>query len=85
MAPSVSYLGHRIDQHGVHPLAEKVRALQDAPDPRNVAELRSYLGLLTYYSKFLPNMPEVLAPLYQLLRKETRWKWTEEERKAFRA
>ena len=63
LAPSVMYLGHRIDQSGLHPLAEKVRAVQNAPDPRNVSELKAYLGLLTYNSKFFPNMATVLAPL----------------------
>ena len=83
MQPSVTYLGHRIDQHGLHPLKEKVQAMQDAPSPSSVTELRAYLGLLTYYSKFLPNMASVLAPLYKLLRKDTPWKWTEAEEKAF--
>jgi len=56
MAESVDYLGHRIDQEGLHPTEEKLEAVRDAPKPRNVTELRSYLGLLTYYSKFLPNL-----------------------------
>ena len=85
MQPSVTYLGHRIDQHGLHPLKEKIQAVKDAPSPKNVTELKSYLGLLTYYSKFLPNMADVLAPLYKLLRKEVRWRWTDIEEKAFNA
>ena len=44
---SVTYLGHRIDQHGVHPLKEKVQAVQEAPAPKNITELKSYLSLLT--------------------------------------
>ena len=47
MAPAVTYLGHRIDAEGLHPLAEKVRAIEEAPPPHNVQELKSYLGLLT--------------------------------------
>ena len=62
-----------VDEHGVHPVKEKVQAIREAPVPRNVPELKSYLGLLTYYSKFLPNMAKVLAPLYTLLRKDTGW------------
>ena len=85
MSSSVTYLGHMIDQHGLHPLQEKVRAVQDAPAPKNVSELKSFLGLLTYYSKFLPNMAHMLAPLYKLLRKDFRWRWTETEKKAFQA
>ena len=64
LAPSVVYLGHRIDEQGLHPVAEKLQALQEAPRPTNVSELKSYLGLLTYYTKFLPNLSTELAPLY---------------------
>ena len=71
--PSVTYLGHRIDAEGLHPLPDKVQAIQEAPPPTNVQELRAYLGLLTYYSRFLPNMSTVLSPLYQLLQKSTKW------------
>ena len=49
LAPAVDYLGHRIDTQGLHPIVEKVEAIRDAPAPTNVSELRSYLGLLTYY------------------------------------
>ena len=71
MVPSVSYLGYVIDADGLHPLPDKVQARQDAPTPRNVSELKSYLGLLTYYGKFLPNLATHLAPLYQLLGKSS--------------
>ena len=48
MVPSVSYLGHLIDAEGLHPLPDKIQAVQDAPAPRNVHTLKSYLGMLTY-------------------------------------
>ena len=70
MAPTVTYLGHVIDSEGLHPIVEKVKAVEGAPEPQDIHQLKSYLGLLTYYGKFLPNMAMVLAPLYQLLRKD---------------
>ena len=82
---SVTYLGHKIDAEGLHPLADKVTAIQEAPPPTNVQELRAYLGLLTYYNRFLPNMSAVLSPLYKLLQKSTKWHWTAEQSKAFSA
>ena len=85
MAPSVVYLGHRIDEQGLHPTEEKVRAVQEAPEPCNVTELKSYLGLLSYYGKFLPNLSSTLAPLYSLLHASTPWKWTNTEKEAFKA
>ena len=84
MAPSVAYLGYVIDAEGLHPLPDKVQAVQQAPTPGSVTELKSYLGLLTYYVRFLPNLATHLAPLYKLLGKNVKWKWTSKQDKAFR-
>ena len=82
---SVSFLGHRIDGDGFHPLPEKVDAVLEAPAPLNVRELKSHLGLLSYYSKYLPNLSSVLTPLYQLLHKDVRWKWSGQRSRSFSA
>ena len=68
--PSVVYLGHKIDAQGLYPVAEKMEALREAPIPCNMTELKSYLGLLSYYSWFLPNLSSKLAPLYLLLKQD---------------
>ena len=78
--PSVEYLGHKIDRDGLHPTNVKVRAIQDAPKPKYVKELRSWLGLLNYYCPFLST---TLAPLHVLLRKETKWRWGKDQDEAF--
>ena len=83
LAPSVVYLGHRIDTQGLHPITDKVLAVQKAPSPCNVSELQSYLGLLSYYAKFLPNLSTHLAPLYKLLKNEKPWSWEKEQETAF--
>ena len=83
MAPSVVYLGYQIDAEGIHPVSEKVKAVQEAPRPVSVSGLKSYLGLLTYYSRFLPNLSTTLAPLYKLLKHKERWKWSDQQEKAF--
>ena len=80
---SVEYLGHIIDAKGLHPSESKVRAIRDAPSPTNITELKSFLGLLNYYHKFLPNLATTLAPLHQLLHKETKWKWTQDHENSF--
>lgn len=56
LLPKVEYLGHIIDESGLHPTEEKVKAIQEAPAPKNLAELRSFLGIINYYSRFLPNL-----------------------------
>ena len=83
MVPSVEFLGYRVDGEGRHPRDEKIAAIKGAPSPKNVAELRSYLGLLNYYGNFIPNLSTLLQPLHELLRKGVTWAWTEECEKAF--
>ena len=85
MRPSVTYLGHRIDAKGLHPLDDRVRAIEDAPTPTSVSGLKSYLGVLSYYNKFLPNLSSILHPIHRLLRKDTPWVWGVAQSKAFAA
>lgn len=47
MSDSVIYFRHKIDANGLHPTIDKVKAVEQAPEPTNVTELKSYLGLLT--------------------------------------
>ena len=81
-APSVEYLGHIIDKNGLHPSKQKLQAIQLAPEPRNITELKSFLGLLNYYAKFLLNLP-VIVIVYRLFQKHAKWEWTEEQLLAF--
>ena len=83
LAPSVTYLGHRIDAQGLHPVEEKIKAVQEAPVPKNVTELKSFLGMLSYYSKFLLNLVSELAPLNQLLKQSVPWQWNTDQQEAF--
>ena len=64
LSPPVEYLGHVIDRQGLHPTEEKAKAIKDAPRPKNVSELRAFLGIINYYAKFLPNLSTVVSTLY---------------------
>ncbi|XP_061584204.1 LOW QUALITY PROTEIN: uncharacterized protein K02A2.6-like [Cololabis saira] len=79
----VMYLGHMIDRNGLRPVTEKMAAIKDAPTPKTVSELKSYLGLLNYYHRFLPNLSSLLSPLHSLLRKDVRWSWGPTQQEAF--
>ena len=70
-----------VDVKGIHPIAEKVQAIQEAPEPKNVTELKSYVGFLRYYVHF-QKIATVLAPLYRLLRSGVRWSWAQEQLKS---
>ena len=65
----LEFLGHRISPEGVKPTAERVRSIRDTPAPANKQELQSFLSVLTYNAKFLPNVSHTLHPLHQLLHK----------------
>ena len=80
---SVQYLGFRIDKEGIHPTAEKIRAIKEAPTPKNITQLKAYLGLLSYYNRFLPHLPSTVAPLYELLHHDITWHWSAEAEAAF--
>ncbi|KAG1935337.1 K02A2.6-like [Pimephales promelas] len=82
--PTIEYLGHVIDSAGLHKAPSKVKAIVDALSPKNVSQLRSFLGLLTYYAKFMPNLSSRLRPLHELLNKSNKWKWSDKCEKAFR-
>ena len=71
LVPEVDYLGYTINKEGIKPSASKVQAIQEAKTPTCLSELRAFLGMLNYYSKFLPNLSSLLAPLYKLLQKNT--------------
>lgn len=72
---SVTYLGYRIDKNGLHTDEKKIKAIVAAPAPTNVTQLRSFLGLVNFYSKFCVNMSDVLKPLYDLLKSNVTWNW----------
>ena len=83
MKDSVEYLGHTISARGIQPTKEKIRAVAEAPAPQTVTQLRSFLGLINYYGKILPQLSSTLAPLYSLLQKNAKWTWNEHQQKAF--
>ncbi len=66
MVPSVEFLCYRVDGEGQHPTDEKMAAISEAPSPKNLAELRSFLGLLNYYGHFIANLSTLLQPVHEL-------------------
>jgi len=58
----VSFLGHVLSGDGIEVQAEKFKAVRDWPVPKNISELRSYLGMVSYYRKFIPEFANIAAP-----------------------
>ncbi|XP_026731607.1 uncharacterized protein K02A2.6-like [Trichoplusia ni] len=80
---SISYLGYVISEDGVHTCPNKVKAILDTPAPVNVVELRSFIGMIMYYSKFIKNLSTMLAPLYKLLKVGSKYDWSSQCHSAF--
>ncbi|PFX20001.1 Transposon Tf2-11 polyprotein [Stylophora pistillata] len=83
MQNQVEFLGYLTDKEGVHPNPEKVKGIMGAPIPTCISELKSFLGMLQYYGKFLPNLSTLLQPLNNLLREGVSWLWGPDCQKAF--
>ncbi|KAK3725271.1 hypothetical protein QZH41_010111, partial [Actinostola sp. cb2023] len=78
MKASLECLGYRVDAEGFHPVEAKVKAVKDAPTPKHVSELKSFLGMINFYAS-------TLEPLHVLLRQNHTWKWGNGQEKAFQA
>ena len=61
-----------------------MKAITEAPQPSSLSELKSFLGLVNYYAKFLPDSATVLAPLYKLLKHSESWQWNSEQQLSFK-
>uniref|UniRef100_A0A8C5PIS1 Gypsy retrotransposon integrase-like protein 1 n=1 Tax=Leptobrachium leishanense TaxID=445787 RepID=A0A8C5PIS1_9ANUR len=83
MVPKLEFCGHLVDAEGIHTAEDKVDALVKAPAPTSLHQLRSYLGLLNYYNKFLPDLAHTLFPMHKLLEKHSRWDWSAKCQHAF--
>ena len=81
---SVECLGHEISEEGIQPLQKKVLTIKQAPAPKTVDQLESFLGMINYYGKFIPNLSTLAAPLNQLRQKNKPWKWESQEETAFK-
>ncbi|GBG87461.1 hypothetical protein CBR_g45519 [Chara braunii] len=82
---SVIYLGHRLSAAGLEPKAAKVEVIQKWPQPANVRELRSFLGLASYYRKSVTKFSIIARPLSRLTSKNVSYAWNEECTTAFEA
>lgn len=80
----LEFMGHVLSDKGIDPTREKVKAIVEARPPTNASEVRSFLGLVTYCGKFIPNLASLSEPLRLLTRKNQPFTWGPEQDKAFR-
>ena len=76
-AESVDYLGHVVLEKGISTDPKKTEVIRHWPQPRNVTELRSFLGFCSYYRKFVPNFASLAKPLHALTEQSRKFIWSE--------
>lgn len=81
----LKYLGYLVDQHGLRPDPEKVQAILNISSPKNVGEVRRFLGTASWYRRFIPHFSTTVAPLTNLTKKNVSWSWSPECESSFRA
>ncbi|UYV67845.1 hypothetical protein LAZ67_5002210, partial [Cordylochernes scorpioides] len=84
-AKTITVLGHEVSGDGICLDPEKIRAVRDFPRPKSLKEVRSFLGLSSYYRRFIPKYAHIAQPLNALLKKDSVFSWNIEERHAFEA
>jgi hypothetical protein len=82
---SIKYLGHVIDRAGIRTDPEKTSTIINWPAPRTVRQVRQFLGIASWYRRFIRDFATVAAPLTALTRKNAAWKWETREQEAFDA
>jgi hypothetical protein len=85
MQKSVSFLGHVVSGDGISTDPEKIRAVTEWPTPSRVKDVRSFLGLASYYRRFVRGFATLASPLHNLMKKGVHFEWTEEADAAFQA
>lgn len=84
LQPQLRFLGIILDEHGQHSDPDKIKAISNMPPPSNVSELRSFLGAINWYRKFVPNMSKLQAPLDDLLKKDAIFDWNDQCETSFK-
>ena len=79
----ILYLGHVVGRDGHKPDERKIASVKNFPTPLCLTDVRSFLGLCSYYRKFIPNFAITAKPLTDLTKKETSFNWQKEQQEAF--
>ncbi|VDI32041.1 Hypothetical predicted protein [Mytilus galloprovincialis] len=79
----MTFMGHVLSAKGISPEKSKVEAVTSARNPKTASEVRSFLGLVNYCGRYIPDFSTVSAPLRELTRAKTKWIWSSRHQDAF--
>lgn len=82
-ADEITFMGHTLTRNGVQPTNDRIKALKEAGKPKNAAEVRSFLGLVNFSARYIPNLATVAEPLRRLVRKNEPFIWGPEQEESF--
>ena len=80
----MEYVGHLLTSEGLKPSPSRVEALENMDTPQNREELQTFLGIMVYLGKFVPNLSKITAPLRELTEKGVAWSWESRQKQAFK-
>jgi hypothetical protein len=79
----VQYLGFVLSEDGISASPDKVKAVRENPVPKNVRDVRAFLGLASFYRRLVPDFAEITKPLTILTRKDQKFTWVPSQQEAF--
>lgn len=79
----VEYLGHEVSEFGIKAGKDKISCVKNFPTPKNVHEIRQFIGLASYFRKFIPKFSIIATPLTNLTKKDLDFVWSEDQENAF--
>ena len=82
---TVEYLGYVLSPAGLTMAGDKVKTIQEWPEPRKVKDIQSFLGFANFYRRFIPNYSSIVVPLTRLTRKGVPWDFSDHCRTSFNA
>lgn len=83
LVPEMEFLGHHLTGNGIKPIESNIRKIIEYPSPSTRKRLRRFLGICSYYRRFIKNFSEISVPLTELTRKNQKFKWNPEAEQSF--
>ncbi|CAB4420776.1 unnamed protein product [Rhizophagus irregularis] len=81
---NIEFLGHIVGKDGLQPDVKKVETINKIKPPQTIREVRSFLGLCSYYRKFIKNYSKIAKPITKLIKKDEEFRWGQEQQNAFK-
>ena len=79
----ISFVGYKVSSSGIEMDPERIRIIQEWPRPECVKEVRSFIGMLQYFRKFIKDFAKLSTPLTNLTKKDVKWSWNTETEDSF--